>query len=81
VPRPRPAPSTRRSRVQRAARRGQRAAKDAAFCLLTAAFRSRCAGTAPPALAHRRHAYPCPGPTSHRDGRTCFTVTTRFTIS
>jgi hypothetical protein len=46
-------------------------------------FDLRSANTAPPMLAHRLYAYPCPGPiSSHRDDdRTCFTVTTRFTMS
>ena len=52
---------------------------------LLAPLRDRCANRSPlPMLAHRQHAYPCSRSTSpllRGDGRTCFTVTTCFTIS
>ena len=64
VRRPRPAPSTRLCRVHQAACRTQRTAEDAACCRLLAAVWSRCARTAPPLLAQRHFAYPCPGPTT-----------------
>jgi hypothetical protein len=51
-------------RGQHAEGRGQ--PKDAACCLLIAAFRSRCASTAPPMRARTGSTYPCPGPTSPR---------------
>jgi hypothetical protein len=45
-------------------------------------LRDRCASTAPPMLAHRlRIPMPRPDLIPPDDDRTCFTVTTRFTIS
>jgi hypothetical protein len=92
VLRPRPAPSTRPSRVQRSDVRGQMSEgfapghAAAARLFLISDLRSLtselCASTAPPMLAHRpRIPMPRPDLTSRDDGRTCFTVTTRFTIS
>jgi hypothetical protein len=59
-----PAPSPKHAASPRAEGSTQRAEgrSRAACCLLTAAFWSRCASTAPPMLAHRPHAYPCSRP-------------------
>jgi hypothetical protein len=77
--------SPQNARVHKAARRGQRADRDAACRLLIAAF-GTAAQTAAPCRCSRTgstHTH-APGPTSlllRGDGRTCFTVTTRFTMS
>ena len=93
VPRPRPAPSTRvcacvaeirgqRSEI-RPAKRRLRAGRDAFLTSDICSLTSEAQASAPPVRARTGSTYPCPGPTSsHRDDdRTCFTVTTRFTIS
>jgi len=97
VLRPRPAPSTRlpqrklRQMSENRCQMSDGTEPDHGSALLAAASDSnlpiiaswdRGAGTAPPMLAHRpRIPMPRPDLTPRGDGRTCFTVTTRFTMS
>ena len=79
VLRPRPAPST---QDQRSDDRGQMSDHP---CRPPCAIRDRCANAAPCRCSGTGSTHThAPGPTSpllRGDGRTCFTVTTRFTIS